>query len=221
MSEDCIDALSAACQPGLQLAVYGVERGCKAEEQSCQHCDSGREQQGGQVQRDRGFAGKSIVGWDRGDHPFQTPKGKNTASDASGCCQHKAFYQKLADQPAPARAQRRTDTDLLLSRGRTSEQQIRDVAARNEEQHSDRTKQDVERALEVANHITRQCVGPNVEALWIVFRINLGETVSNDVQVRRRSLQADTWSTAFLSNDKLRLVAWIIVAEGRAAQRER
>ena len=35
----------------------------------------------------------------------------------------------------------------------------------HQEQHSDRAKQDVERAPEVPNHITRQLVCPNVEAL--------------------------------------------------------
>src|SRR5256885_12611865 len=52
-------SLPAAYQPGLQLAVNGVDRRRKAAEHSGQYCDSDGEQQGGQVQHHRGFAGRS------------------------------------------------------------------------------------------------------------------------------------------------------------------
>ena len=78
------------------------------------------------------------------------------AKRRAGARQHDAFGQHLRDQAAAARAQREADRDLLLTRGRARQQQVRQVRAHDQHHDADRAREHDQRGSEAARHVIRQ-----------------------------------------------------------------
>ena len=70
--------------------------------------------------------------------------------------QQQRFDQRLRDQPAPPRAERRAHRHLALARGAAREQQVRQVDARHQQDHSDAAEQQQQRGTHAADRLVVQ-----------------------------------------------------------------
>jgi hypothetical protein len=128
----------------------GTPRRREPEEQAGEQCHSERVDQHGRV--DRHVGNRQQV---RRQRAIDHADGPDRARDARGAAnrrQHDALDEELPQQPAAARADRRSDGDLLLPCCRAREQQIGDVRASDQQHESDRAEQDEQRGLELRRH---------------------------------------------------------------------
>ena len=71
-----------------------------------------------------------------GDHAEQNAIGDGSECDAECTarqCKHQTFGEKLTDETCPARSESLADGEFASARRRSSEQQVRDVGARDEQ----------------------------------------------------------------------------------------
>ncbi len=122
----------AAFQRVVQVDAGRLQRGRQREDEDRQERDEEREQEHAGVDRHRVEARQ--VGRRQPHQQIHEPEGEGGAEDGAAGGEEHAFGQELADEPEPARAQRRARRDLVLALGGAGQQQVRDVAA-GDQQH--------------------------------------------------------------------------------------
>jgi hypothetical protein len=88
-----------------------------------------------------------LVGNDRRS-PFRAEISEDAAHAASNHREQCTFDQQLCDESCSTSTERRSNGNFLFSGGGTSEEQVSNIGARNEEQQHDSGKRVVKHALE-------------------------------------------------------------------------
>ena len=114
----------------------GVKRGQQAEDERRQHGDGPREEQHGHVERDLRLVGNGARRHEREERAQRTGR-EERAQQGRGQRNQQALDEQRPDDAPPTRADRAAQGDLVAPIGRASEQQVRDVGARDEQQESD------------------------------------------------------------------------------------
>src|SRR6267143_154906 len=118
---------------------------------------------------------------------------EQTACDAGRRSEHKTLDKKLANQSSTAGPQGGADSNLPFADGCPGEQQVADVAAGDQEQQEDSSKQGVKRVLKIADHEVQERACNHLKLLWIKLPgICLREAMHNRIEIRGGRLQADT-----------------------------
>ena len=183
-------AAEAAADPfaGILERFHHVAPGClqcrhQPEEQRRHHRDEQAESEHRDVQPDDRLARDRAFGDERGDG-FRPAVRKQAAESGAARREQHAFDQQLADDAPSAGAEGDANRHLSLARGRSREQHVGNVAARDEEEQSDRRSQCVQRGFELADDAVDPADGVHGELLRIVVGVDLGQAVRDDVHVR-------------------------------------
>ena len=128
-----------------QVGPRSLERGNDPERQRSDDDDQCREQEHGGT--DRHCLEVRYVGRRRGNEHAQADPGEHDAESAAERSEHDALGQDLPDEAPAARADCTTDRDFRLARRRSSQQETRDVGARNQQDEQDRALENQQRFL--------------------------------------------------------------------------
>ena len=78
---------------------------------------------------------------------LRRPQGKQQPHPTCQCRQQNAFGEMLPQNPRAARAKRQADNGFSPTRGRSGEQEVRNVRTRDEQHHADEDSEDLKRLL--------------------------------------------------------------------------
>ncbi len=110
---------------------------------------------------------------------------KRTSEHRAAECKHEAFDQQLTHEHPPCRAEGCANRHLFLARGRTCEQHVGDVGARDEQQHGDRREQRVERGAELPHEAIDPADHVNGETRRVVVGVRFRDTPCDEIHLRR------------------------------------
>ena len=122
---------------------------------------------------------------------------KRTSNHGADQREHETLDQQLAHEQPASGSERRADRHLLFARGGTREQHVRDVGARDEEQHAHRREQRVQRRPELPHEAVDPAHHVYGEPRRVVVRVELCDPARHDVHLRGRALERDTASSAW------------------------
>ncbi len=138
------DALGAVLERVGQIDAQRAQRRREAEEHARQERDDSREDENGEVEPDARDA--RDVGWIPPRHQSDAGVRQAKAEDRARGGQHEALRQELTQHPHPVGPERRAHGHLALPRLGAREQQVRHVGAGDEQQETDRTEEQPDRA---------------------------------------------------------------------------
>ena len=169
-----------------EVAAGHVQRRHQAEDEGGHDGDrQGRDEQTVPFSRMTASAGM-IRGGITAMSAFKPPQAMNAPRVAPPRARTQAFHQELAHEPPAARAQGRPDGELLLARRGPGQEEIGHVAAADEQEQPDGGEDDEEGGPEASHHHVRERLDLELEALGIVLRVDRGQPVAHDVEVRFR-----------------------------------
>ena len=131
---------AAFAQSRLDRAAREAKRGREAAQNAA--CDRDRERESERDGIDARLLEPRHARRARRDDPGDEPLRQHEAGGRRRQRQHRAFGQQLAHDAAPAGAERGADGDFASTGGAAREQQVRDVAARDQQHESDGAQQD-------------------------------------------------------------------------------
>ena len=134
-------AADARLQAADEIEPAGVQRRRQPEQQAGDH----RDRDGEHEHRSAHGRLHRRVSRHEGEQRGNDPSRREHARDAAERGQQKAFGQQLSDQACASGAQREPHRNLTLPRGRTRQQQIADVRARDDQHERDDGEQNLER----------------------------------------------------------------------------
>ena len=129
------------------------------------------------------------------EEPAEKPSGEQQTDRRADAGQRELFDQQLPDQLSTTRANRASDGELLAPRRAAHEQEIRDVDARDQEDHRDRAEQHEQRAPDIAHVVVLQRKHQHVPA-GAALRVALRDVSGDGVDVRPRPLHRNAWLEA-------------------------
>src|SRR5882762_720002 len=97
---------------------------------------------------------------------FQSEISQSTARDRGDRCKHEALRKQLLDEASAGGTQRGAHGHFLFSRGRTSQQKVRNIATSDQEQKQDSGEQAVQRFLEPSDKTVEKSLRHNRELFW-------------------------------------------------------
>ena len=187
VAESAADSFAAIAQRFVHVLAYRLQRRNQSKYQRGQHPYAQSKQPHPRIQLDHGF-GRNNVLRHQGYQRLQPSPCQECPYRRAAHRQDQAFYQQLTKQSPAVRAQRGADRELLLPGRRAGQQQIRDVAAPNQQQQSHRGQYNEKSSLELAHHEVRQRLQVHGEMLWIILGVHFCQPVGHDRKVRFRFL---------------------------------
>jgi hypothetical protein len=116
-----------------------TDRRCDTEKDRAQDCNAARERD------DHGIDGRAFetryVGGRRGDERVHTPPRQRQAAGACEQGKDETFGEQLTHDPTAPRAKRYPDRELAGARRAASEQEVRDISARDQQDEPDGAEQ--------------------------------------------------------------------------------
>jgi hypothetical protein len=162
------------------------DRRRQAGDDTCQRRQPCRIQQDARV--DRQFGGAKQIGRSEGEQRVEAPLREHHAECSSGHRQQHALDQQLPDDGQATGAEGRTDGNFLLSRGRSRDQQVRDVEACDGQQDADREVENQQGGLNIAGeHLTQWHQDDGRVSVEVVHR---GESLAEAIHVGASRLEA-------------------------------
>ena len=140
-------------QHGEDVFVAGAERGDEPGEERAERDDADGE---------RGHHPVDVDGFDAGhvvavaQEPLERGGGEKQAEERRRRPRAAGFHQAFAQQAQPSAAHGGADGELLAARRGAGDQQIGDVDAGDEKHAAGGGQQDIERALDIADHVIEQ-----------------------------------------------------------------
>ena len=144
-------ATSAFLEDRLHIGARRPDRGGEAEENGARQRDEQREPQHDRVER-RLLEARHAIRRSR-DEGLDAPGGEREPRGGGDQREDEALGQELPDHPAAAGAERGANRHLPGPRGPAREQQVGDVAARDQQDEADRPEQDEEPLPVVADEL--------------------------------------------------------------------
>ena len=119
---------------------------------------------------------------------------------------HEALDEKLPHEQPASCAERRADRHFLFARGGAREQHVRDVGARDEQQHPHRRKQRIQRRPELPHEAVDPAHDMHGELWWIVVWIEFGDPARDEIHLRGCPLERDPALQLGLEDDETALL---------------
>src|SRR5215471_73850 len=165
------------------------DRRHQAEQNSCNHRDSGHDQQHGLIDSNLLDARQHVRQYPKSC--FRSPESDETSKNSRHHSEQDTFDQELADDTAPASAERSTNNHLARALCRTGQQYISNVHTRDQEHTRYCSHQNHQQWLNIAYNVLLQWNQFDSFSL-VRIRILVCEMLSKNSHVSLRLLETDS-----------------------------